>query len=391
MTASRVRPSIFLLACVTGLVGWLSLPARVQVDEPFRGVTTNGTVRTGLFPIRATGVSTADVKRAAQTFLASLSESERAATQFPVDDDEWRLWNNVHRYARQGVGFEDMNERQREAAFGLLRASLSAEGFEKSRNIMRLNYHLAELISNFEAYGEWLYWITIMGEPSDTEPWGWQLDGHHLVINYFVLGDQVVMTPTFMGSEPVVAQSGKYAGTNVLQEEQEKGLSFMRSLAPDQRRTATIETSKTGRNALAQAFRDNLVLDYAGLPANQMNDRQRALLLDVIREYVDDMDQGHAAVKMAEVETYLDDTYFAWVGGTEAESVFYYRIQSPVILIEFDHQPPVALEGQQPTRQHIHSVLRTPNGNDYGTDLLRQHYEAHAHDATHGHDPGSSR
>jgi len=32
---------------------------------------------------------------------------------------------------------------------------------------------------------------------------------------------------------------------------------------------------------------------------------------------------------------------------------------------------------QTPTRQHIHTVVRTPNGNDYGKDLLRQHYKLH--------------
>ena len=41
------------------------------------------------------------------------------------------------------------------------------------------------------------------------------------------------MTPTFMGSEPVVAESGRWAGTAVLQGEQDKGLAFMRSLTAD--------------------------------------------------------------------------------------------------------------------------------------------------------------
>jgi hypothetical protein len=56
----------------------------------------------------------------------------------------------------------------------------------------------------------------------------------------------------------------------------------------------------------------------------------------------------------------------------------YYRIHRPVILIEFDHQQPANLaafvtDRKQPTRQNIHVVVRTPNGNDYGKDLLRQH------------------
>jgi hypothetical protein len=357
--------------------------------EPFRGVTTSGTVQPGLFAIRATGVSTGPVREAAVWFLASLTPEQRERTSFPADDREWRLWNNVHRYDRQGTSFAEMTEAQREAAFGLMRAGLSARGLEKSRNIMRLNHHLGELINNLRDYGEGLYWLTVMGEPSATEPWGWQLDGHHLVINYFVLGDQVVMTPTFMGSEPVRADSGRYAGATVLQEEQGRGLALMASLTAEQRAAAIIQPSKTGTNALAQAFRDNLVLDYAGIRAGQLTARQRELLLELIGEYVGNMDDGHARVRMDEVRAHLDHTYFAWVGETGPDAVFYYRVQSPVILIEFDHQGPIALPGPRgvPTRRHVHTVVRTPNGNDYGKDLLRQHYEAHRHDPAHGHRP----
>ena len=87
---------------------------------------------------------------------------------------------------------------------------------------------------------------------------------------------------------------------------------------------------------------------------------------------------------MEEVKAHLDETYFAWIGETEKNAVFYYRIHSPVILIEFDHQRPVGIrhlmDDHGPTRQHVHVVIRTPNGNDYGKDLLRQHYEMHPHD-----------
>src|SRR5262249_24521139 len=158
--------------------------------EPFKGVTTDGNIVSGLFSIRSTGVSTEPVRRAAGVFLASLAEEQRARTMFHVDDPEWRKWMNQHFYVRQGVSFKEMTERQREAAFGLLRASLSAKGLKLSRDIMRLNHTLGEMNNdNFEEYGEWLYWVTFMRTPSDKEPWGWQLDGHHLIINYFVLGD----------------------------------------------------------------------------------------------------------------------------------------------------------------------------------------------------------
>ena len=348
------------------------------LEEPFKGVTTDGTVIGGLFPIRATGVTTAPVRDAALAFLGSLTQDQRTRSTFPVDDSEWRKWNNVHRYVRQGVSFKEMSDEQRARGFELLRAALSAKGLEKSRNIMRLNETIAELTGRLDEYGEGLYHLTVMGEPSLSQPWGWQLDGHHLVINYFVLGDQVVMTPAFMGSEPVRAESGKYAGTVVLQDEQNKGLALMQALNPDQQKKAILQADKTANNSLAQAFRDNLVLDYAGLRARDLNDAQRKLLLDVVSEYVGNMDAGHASVRMDDVRKHLDDTWFAWIGATGPDSVFYYRIQSPVILIEFDHQTPVALPGPKvPGRIHVHSVVRTPNGNDYGKDLLRQHYQTH--------------
>ena len=351
--------------------------------EPFKGITTNGEVVKGLFPLRSTGVSTEPVRIAAEKFLAALGEEQRRKTQFPVDDVEWRKWMNQSFYVRQGVGFNDMSAAQREAAFGLMRASLSAKGLQLSRDIMKLNHTLGELNhDNFVEYGEWLYWITVMGTPSASEPWGWQLDGHHLIINYFVLGDQVVMTPLFFGSEPARATSGKYRGTRIMQEEQDAGLAFMKSLTQQQRTAATLRTSKDGNDNLTEAFKDNVVLDYAGVPVRTLNATQKRQLLGLIGLYVHNMRDEHARVRIDEVNAHLDETYFAWIGGSESDSVYYYRIHSPVVLIEFDHQKPANLRHlypDAPYRDHIHAVMRTPNGNDYGKDLLRQHYAEHPH------------
>ena len=189
--------------------------------QPFKGISTNGTLQPGLYKIKSSGVSTAPVKKAADEYLAALSAEQRGRTKFPLDDDEWRKWMNQHFYVRQGVSLSELNEGQRSKAMGLIKASLSARGLKLSEDIMKLNYTLGELNNNdFEQYGDLFYWITIMGEPSATEPWGWQVDGHHLIINYFVMGDQVVMSPAFFGSEPVIAKAGKYKGIEILQQEQ---------------------------------------------------------------------------------------------------------------------------------------------------------------------------
>jgi len=324
------------------------------------------------------------VIRAALDLLVTLDSEQREKTTFPVDDDEWRKWMNQSFYVRDGVGFNEMSEAQRQAAFGLIAASLSAEGLQLTRDIMHLNHTLGELNDNdFFAYDEWLYWISIMGEPSATEPWGWQLDGHHLIINYFVLGDQVVMSPFFAGSEPVVAEAGKYEGTAILQDEQAAGLAMLLALDEKLRDQAVVESEKGGNNNLGEAFRDNQVLEYAGAPVKSFSSAQKRQLLALVRLYVGNLRDGHAEVKMSEVEAHLDDTWFLWIGGQTDESVYYYRIHSPVILIEFDHQQPANLRHLftpgVPNRQHIHAVVRTPNGNDCGKDLLRQHYEQHPH------------
>ncbi|MGH9629936.1 MAG: DUF3500 domain-containing protein, partial [Bryobacteraceae bacterium] len=158
-------------------------------------------------------------------------------------------------------------------------------------------------------------------------------------------------------------------------------------LTDEQRAKAILSLTKTGNNNVAEAFKDNVVLDYKGLKASAMTDAQRKDLAALIEHYVSNMKEGHARVRMDEVRRHLDNTWFAWIGETKADSVFYYRIHSPVILVEFDHQTPAGLRHLntpgKPNREHIHAVVRTPNGNDYGTDLLRQHYKKHPHPHNH--------
>ena len=153
----------------------------------------------------------------------------------------------------------------------------------------------------------------------------------------------------------------------------------LKGLTDVQQKRAVLSFSKAGNNNLTEAFKDNVALDLAGIRASELSARQRQEMLELAALYIGNMDDGHARVKMEEVKRHLDSTYFAWIGGTDADSVFYYRIQSPVILIEFDHQTPanlrqLAANPNVPNHEHIHVVVRTPNGNDYGKDLFRQHY-----------------
>jgi uncharacterized protein DUF3500 len=358
---------------------------RRAIAEPFVGLTTDGRPVSGLFPLRPTGVSTEPVRQAAEAFVASLDSEQRKQATFAVDDPLWRGWSNIHCFVmRHGVALDDCNETQRQRAFELLRATCSARGFKLARDVMRLNHALGELTGRPAEYGEWYYWLSIFGTPSADEPWGWQIDGHHLNVNCFVLGDQLVMSPSFFGSEPTSVDAGKYAGTRAFAEEERAALEFARGLSAEQRKVAIPESTEgvlraqrmDGRIQTA-AFRDNYLLPYAGIRAAALQGAQRDYLLELIGIYIGRMRDGHATVRMEEIREHLNETHFVWFGALDDDSVFYYRIQSPVVSIEFDHLNGIAFDNDEPSRNHIHTMVRTPNGNDYGKDLLRQHLARH--------------
>lgn len=365
--------------------GTFSGGAATAIGLPFEGVQTSSGIRSGLFELRSTGVATTAIRQVAEEFLATLNTIDLSRTHFSIDDPEWRDWSNVDVgiFPRRGISLEEMTAEQKAAAWNLLEESLSAKGLEQTRNIMRTEQTLFEMNGEPIRYGEEKYYFTMMGIPSDEEPWGWQLDGHHLVINFFVIGDQVVMTPAFWGGEPVITDSGMYDGNRILQPEQDLGLALMQSLDASQQAEATLSPDKVRNDQIAAGNQDNLVLDYEGLSAANMTSSQRLQLLDVIGAYIGNLRNPHAEVTMQEIGEYLDETWFAWIGDDADDGVFYYRIHSPVILIEFDHQGPVGTLQKNPrgipTRDHIHTIVRTPNGNDYGKDLLRQHLLAHPH------------
>jgi hypothetical protein len=362
------------------------------VGEPFRGITSDGNVIPNLYPLKATGLSTEPIRRAALEFREVLTDEQRQQGQFAVDSDVWRRWWNIHPFLmRHGVLLENLTDSQRDAALRLAEQTLSASGFRTARDIMRLNHTIGEITGSWTEYGEWVYFVSLFGEPSETEPWGWQIDGHHLIVNCFVVGDQLSITPLFMGSEPVVAETGIYAGTSVLQVEQNQGLEFIHSFNSAQRSKAILYDSifstvlppergigSDGRIQTA-AFRDNMVIPYEGIRADELTAGQREEMLRLAALYTDKLRPGHAEVWLDAIRQHVDETYFMWMGGTGDEDVFYYRIHSPVILIEFDHQPGIAFDSDEPTRAHIHTVVRSPNGNDYGTDYLRQHHARFQH------------
>jgi hypothetical protein len=357
------------------------------LTEDFFGLTTDGRLIDGLYPIRSDGVDTAPVIAAAQAFLTALSDDQKQKTQFPVRSTEWRMWSNLDPggYARQGVSLADLTDTQQNLGRAMMRAALSAEGLDTADRIRRINLAAGQAVGKSDTFNDLLYYFTVMGTPSATEPWGFQFDGHHLVVNYFVLGDQVVMSPCFWGTEPTSMQIGGESVT-ACQEEVAASLAFIQSLTPSQQQAAVISPTKDDEDMQAGAFADNAVEAYAGIPAAELSDAQQEQLLAVAQVFAGRAKDDVAAVRMAEIRRHLDDTHAAWIGSTGTNDPFYLRIHSPVVWIEVDCQAAGPLGGAYgktrsdgPTQMHIHSVARTPNGNDYGRDLLRQHYLTSPH------------
>jgi len=348
--------------------------------ERYVGITTDGKPIENLFPLKKTGASTVPIKNAVIAFITSLTKEQKSVSTFPVASNEWRRWHNIENWSRAGVCFEDLNALQKELAFAFLKESLSTQGLQKAKDIMTMEAYLATLVPQNKKLGGEKYWFTFLGTPSDTAPWGWQMEGHHLIINYFVLGDQVVMTPTFMGSEPNLVETGNNKVVRTFVKEEKKGLDFYLSLDSLQKKEATLWTKKEFDFNRSEAFRDNEIIPITGISAKQLSEEQQNTLLDLIAEYVNNMNDGHAKIKMAAIKKHLNQTNFSWIQGSDTKGPFYYRIHSPVILIEFDHQTPIFLfDGSKPhpgpVKTHIHTVVRTPNGNDYGKDLLKAHLE----------------
>lgn len=355
---------------------------RRAADEPFRGVADPAGIRPGLFPLRSTGVDVSGVRGAAEEYLSALSTGELAGGRLPMDDVTWRHWANGARYfLRHGLCLEELDDRKRQLALEIVRAALSDAGFAQVLDLMHLNLTIGELRGEEHLLNEWLYWFTVYGDPAAGGPWGWQLDGHHVNVNCAFVGDQMVLTPTFLGAEPVHATSGKYAGTHVFRREEAAGQELFDRLTGRQRARAVI-ADELPPDLFVGAFRDNYELAYQGMPFTELTGPQYALATELLGLYVGRAGDGHARVRMAEVQAHKKDTYFAWIGGGDPDGAFYYRLHSPVILVEFEHQAGVMYANDVPTRRHIHTVVRTPNGNDYGADLLRRHHERHHRPAT---------
>ncbi len=330
--------------------------------------TTRGTLALALIcsslTVARAQTATSRIVSAANTFLSTLDQKQRQSVLFAFDDQKQRaLWSNlpVSFVSRGGVSLKELNAAQRSAAMALVSSTLSPEGFEKVEQIMQGDEVLKVKEGNNPIFGKDLYYISILGKPSEKDPWMLQLGGHHLALNVTIAGERGVLTPTLTGAQPALyTMDGKTV--RPLGQESDKALALLNALDENQRKQSIL--SYRLADLVLGPGQDGKTIQPEGLKASAMNERQRAMLLDLISEWANIIHESAAASRMAELKADINETWFAWSGPTTATPgnniTAYYRIQGPHLVIEY---APQRLGGDP--SMHVHTMYRDPT-NDYG-------------------------
>ena len=275
------------------------------------------------------------------------------------------VWSNypVSDVLRPGLRLGTLTAPQRAAAMHLLQTVLSPMGYQKVLDIMGSDQALTDAGTNF-ASGEAVYTIGIFGDPSVNKPWMLEFGGHHLALNIAMAGPGSTMTPTLTGAQPSIYKRGGKT-VRVLAQENDTAFALLGALTDAQQKQAILNYEVD--DLLMGPGQAGKQIAPEGLKAADMNDKQKAMLLNVIAQWAGIVNDAYASTRMAEIKAGLNQTYFAWSGPTIHEAgkngTSYYRIQGPKLIVEFSPQG----VGGDPTL-HVHTIYRDPT-NDYGVKL----------------------
>jgi hypothetical protein len=318
-------------------------------------------------------VAADEMSTAANSFLDALNPEQKKKANFEFKSTERPNWFFVPR-VRNGLTIKDMNRQQRNLAYALLHTGLSDYGYAKASNIMNLELILKEVegAKGTMVRDPELYYFSIFGIPEPKGTWGWRVEGHHLSANFTIVnGELFASTPSFLGTNPAEVRQGANKGKRVLADEEDIGRALIKALNEEQRKTAIFE-SKAPNEVVTSNKQKVTPLATAGLAAANMTAEQKTQLQKLVKVYVDRIRGDLAKTDLARIEKAgWDKIYFAWAGGIEKGDPHYYRVQGPTFLLEYDNT--------QNDANHIHAVWRDFD-NDFGEDLLRQHYKEVPHD-----------
>jgi len=306
----------------------------------------------------------------AKVFLAALTPEQKAKATFEFAAEERENWHFIPR-ERKGLPLKEMTPQQRLLAHALLNTGLSFRGSAKAVTIMSLEEVLYQMegadeskrAATREKRDPEKYFVSIFGEPADKGAWGWRVEGHHLSLNFTIKDGQLIRaTPSFMGTNPGEIRQGPLTGLRVLGVEEELGRELVKSLTPEQFKTAFVAT-EAPKEMITAAEHKVSPLSPAGIADSELNEKQKALLSRIIAEYIDRLRPEIAEAARAEFKE-GGPIHFAWAGGKERGEPHYYRVQGKSFLLEYDNT--------QNNANHVHSVWRSFDG-DFGRDVLGEH------------------
>lgn len=310
-----------------------------------------------------------------QAFLKILDNEKLSKAFLPYETEERRNWFFVP-IERKGLPLMDMNEPQRDAALKLIKASVSESAGKTTLSIMQLEVILKQieklpLESNRRHPGK--FYFSIFGTPDAQKLWGWRIEGHHVSLNFSSENGKIISgTPLFLGSNPAIVPEGyPEAGEQLIKQEEILGIHLLNSFTDEQLKKVIISdkspTEILSSNSAHVLRADSLKM---GISFTEMTKNQQQKLVGLISFYVKRYPFGFANEFMQKIEKAgLNKLIFTWMGAKEAKignGGHYYRIQNPVLFIEYDNT--------QNNANHIHTVIRDLT-NDFGEDMLRKHYE----------------
>ena len=315
---------------------------------------------------------------AARNLWAALSADQKGKIGFDFKDDLRHDWHFIPR-PRKGLPLKEMSGEQKALASALLASGLSQSGYIKAETIISLEQILASVEQGTGPVRDTeLYFFNIFGNPDSLgskEPWGWRVEGHHLSLNFTIVGDKgAVGGPTFLGTNPAEVKAGPRQGLRILGEEEDLARKLVKSLDDAQHKKAVVQ-EEAPKDILSLAARKATPLQPAGIMMTDLNAEQKEALNAIVVLYAERLRPELAGNDLGKIlKAGVDKIGFAWAGGLERGMPHYYRIQGPTFLIEYDNT--------QNNANHVHSVWRDFDG-DFGEDLLKKHYESAT--ADHGH------
>ena len=307
--------------------------------------------------------------QAADALLASLTEDQRSKTTFGLEDDRRFEYRYTPR-ARAGLALKDMTAEQRTLAHALLKTGLSVRGYTAATQIIELEDVLRDLERGSIVRDPELYYVCIFGVPGKGA-WGWKFEGHHLSTNFTIVGERpIVFAPAFLGANPAIVRDGPKKGLRPLRDEEEIARELMAAFTDQQRKQVIFDVTAP-REMITAESRESKPLEPGGLAMREMTPSQKRILERLLDVYLGRM-TGEVAKSRLEAlrQAGMERITFGWAGGLDVGGPHYYRIQGPTFLVEYDNT--------QNNANHIHSVWRD-FGNDFGRDLLREHYRMAPH------------